>query len=198
MRAISDGYLPAAADDYDYDNLAGYDRANQDQNLSGYDRAGQGDELTGYNGDQDDEVTERSLDTYDATTTEDYQDYEGSAAGDQYAAPSNLDNSYAAPEEDYGIPRQEQSGVDVARSDSDYSAPAPGDYSIPSESDQQYSNGNGFPFEAVEGRTGGAGEGGRRQCPGGSIEDCVAVCPGSSVRVYGACVGGCADRCPDS
>jgi len=32
-------------------------------------------------------------------------------------------------------------------------------------------------------------------CPGGSVEACVGVCPGSSPRVYGACVQGCADRC---
>jgi len=32
-------------------------------------------------------------------------------------------------------------------------------------------------------------------CPGGTVEECVGVCPGSSPRVYGACVQGCADRC---
>jgi len=146
-------------------------------------------------------VTERSLDSYDyettttAVTTE-FPDYEGSAAGKRYGAPSNVDNSYAAPEGSY-----DASGVDVARTNTDYSAPGT-DYSIPDNdlTNPQYNNQNGFPFEAVEGRTGtGSGAGaGERQCPGGSIEACVAVCPGSTVRVYGACVGGCADRCPDS
>merc|ERR1711990_18399 len=37
-----------------------------------------------------------------------------------------------------------------------------------------------------------------RQCPGSSVEACVSVCPGVSPRVYGACVQGCADRCPGS
>merc|ERR1711982_121711 len=139
---------------------------------------------------------------------------------DQYGAPSNIDNSYAAPDGEYGAPDSDsegsgadESGVDVARStDSDYSAPdteygspdssnsrsqLDGDYEAPAPN---YSSGNGFPFEAVENSTGAryAGAGGGRQCPGGSIEECVAVCPGSTVRVYGACVGGCADRCPET
>jgi len=141
-------------------------------------------------------VTERNLDgygDYDTTTTAEYPDYsaDSRAAGDQYGAPSNLDNSYAAPPEgDYGAPGDEESVVD-ARSDTEYSAPNT-DYSIP---DNEYTSQNGFPFEAVENKSGSGGE---RLCPGGSIEACVAVCPGSSVRVYGACVGGCADRCPDS
>ena len=33
-------------------------------------------------------------------------------------------------------------------------------------------------------------------CPGGSLDVCVSVCPGITARVYGACVQGCADRCP--
>ena len=177
MRAISDGYLPAVEDDYDYENLAGYDRAGEQEELPGY----TGEEV----------VTERSLET-ETTTIAEYEDYEGSAADDQYGAPSDLDTSYAAPEDGYGAPGQE-SGVDLARTDTDYNSLD--DYNIPPVSDPEYSNGNGFPFEAVEAR---AGSGGERQCPGGSIEECVAVCPGTSVRVYGACVGGCADRCPDS
>ena len=121
------------------------------------------------------------------TTTADYPDYgdDSRAAGDQYGAPSNLDNSYAAP--------PEESVVDVARTapSTDYSVP---DNDLAADTSRQ----NGFPFAAVESRTGSAPEGGQRQCPGGAIEACVAVCPGSSVRVYGACVGGCADRCPDA
>ena len=38
-----------------------------------------------------------------------------------------------------------------------------------------------------------------RECPGSSMEVCVTACPPlPSARVYGACVQGCADRCPDS
>lgn len=183
ITAISTGYLPAAADDYYDDDLAGY-------------RAGEGQGLPGYEGEQG-AVTERSLDSYDydttttVITTTEFPDYEGSgrAADDQYGAPSNVDSSYAAPDGSYDAP-----GVDVTRTDTDYGAPGT-DYSIP---DNEYSNQNGFPFEAVEGRDGTASGGAERQCPGSSIEACVGVCPGTSVRVYGACVGGCADRCPDS
>merc|ERR1712032_102996 len=34
------------------------------------------------------------------------------------------------------------------------------------------------------------------QCPGDELEACIAVCPGFSARVFGACVAGCAKRCP--
>lgn len=185
MRAISDSYLPAAAEDYaDYEDQAGY-------------RAGQDQALPGYAGEEEQETTTAS---YETTTNIDYADYESDsrAAGDEYGAPSNLDNSYAAPPGgDYGAPGDE-SVVDVARADSEYAAPST-DYSVPdNDLAAAGSSQNGFPFAAVESRTGGAPGGGERQCPGGAIEACVAVCPGSSVRVYGACVGGCADRCPEA
>jgi len=35
-------------------------------------------------------------------------------------------------------------------------------------------------------------------CPGGAVEVCVGVCPGTTARVYGACVQGCADRCAEA
>merc|ERR1711988_230745 len=35
-------------------------------------------------------------------------------------------------------------------------------------------------------------------CPGSKVEVCVSVSPGTSPRVYSACVQGCADRCPQS
>jgi hypothetical protein len=34
------------------------------------------------------------------------------------------------------------------------------------------------------------------ECPGGSLTDCVDVCPGSSAKIYAACVHGCGNRCP--
>jgi len=42
----------------------------------------------------------------------------------------------------------------------------------------------------------GSGTDQTKVCPGGSIEDCVKVCPGTTTRVFGACMRGCADRCP--
>jgi len=35
-------------------------------------------------------------------------------------------------------------------------------------------------------------------CPGAVLQACIDVCPGFSARVFAACVGGCAKRCPDS
>lgn len=224
FRAISTGYLPAASDDYyDYqeDSLPGYggaaaDSRNQiDDSLPGYAE----DSLAGYS---DNETSTVGADTrdydYDSTTTQspDYgEDSEGSGASldDQYAAPSDVDNSYSAPlGEEYGGPGAgDQAGVSAARNaDTDYSPPPP-DNDAP-----QYDSQNGFPFAEVESqsrsgsgpsvsrqrpsgpRQGGRGRSGARQCPGGSIEACVAVCPGYSPYVYGACVGGCADRCPEA
>merc|ERR1719422_1023385 len=34
------------------------------------------------------------------------------------------------------------------------------------------------------------------QCPGDELAACIDVCPGFSARVFGACVAGCAKRCP--
>eukprot|EP00094_Tigriopus_californicus_P000777 TCALIF_00752-PA protein Name:"Protein of unknown function" AED:0.06 eAED:0.06 QI:0/0.66/0.75/0.75/0.66/0.5/4/267/328 len=34
------------------------------------------------------------------------------------------------------------------------------------------------------------------QCPGNSLEVCIDVCPSFSARIFGACVAGCARRCP--
>jgi len=34
------------------------------------------------------------------------------------------------------------------------------------------------------------------QCPGDELQACIDVCPGFSARIFGACVAGCAKRCP--
>ena len=80
-------------------------------------------------------------------------------------------------------------------------------YGAPGQYD---ANQNGFPFAIVEGRQGsaaaaktagqteaGSGNEEAKVCPGGSLDVCVSVCPGITARVYGACVQGCADRCPE-
>ncbi len=36
------------------------------------------------------------------------------------------------------------------------------------------------------------------RCPGGSLEVCIDVCPSFTARIFGACVAGCARRCPDA
>ena len=145
FRAISTGYLPA--DDYDYeDDLAGYGASSRSQgeNLPGY---------SGSDGDYPDQsqygASERdgSQPEYEETTTTTpdlgRSDQDDSESADQeYGAPSNIDNSYAAPDGEYGAPDSDSegsgadtSGVDVARStDTDYAAPdteygGPGDSS---------------------------------------------------------------------
>ncbi len=37
---------------------------------------------------------------------------------------------------------------------------------------------------------------GNSRCPGGALEMCIDVCPSFSARIFGACVSGCAKRCP--
>ena len=194
-----------------YGGAAADSRNQIDDSLPGY--AGD-DNLAGYS---DNDTTTGAPDTrdydYDSTTTQspDYSEGSGASLDDQYAAPSDVDNSYSAPlGQEYGGPG-DQPGVSAARNaDTDYTPP-PLDNEAP-----QYDSQNGFPFAEVESqsrsgpgsslsrprpsgsRQGGRGRNGARQCPGGSIEACVAVCPGNSPYVYGACVGGCADRCPES
>lgn len=52
-------------------------------------------------------------------------------------------------------------------------------------------------------RSGGGGNGGSKNslgggsCPGELLQSCIDVCPGFSARVFGACVAGCAKRCPN-
>jgi len=101
-------------------------------------------------------------------------------ADDEYSAPADVDTEYAAPKS--------------AEADDEYGAPG------------EYEGQNSFPFEIVEGQSGEPDASGSsrsllgestRPCPGGAIEVCVEVCPGGTARVYGACVQGCADRCPD-
>ena len=40
--------------------------------------------------------------------------------------------------------------------------------------------------------------GGGTTCPGDSLEMCIEVCPSANARLYGACVRGCAKRCPST
>eukprot|EP00092_Neocalanus_flemingeri_P024516 GFUD01026588.1.p1 GENE.GFUD01026588.1~~GFUD01026588.1.p1 ORF type:complete len:298 (+),score=74.52 GFUD01026588.1:39-932(+) len=42
-------------------------------------------------------------------------------------------------------------------------------------------------------QTGGQSQG---QCPGDALQACIDVCPGFTARIFGACVTGCAKRCP--
>merc|ERR1711935_966163 len=71
--------------------------------------------------------------------------------------------------------------------DDEYSSPNNRYNAIPQRRNRNkpgsFSQGNGFPLQSIDG------------CPAGSIEECVKVCPGTPLRVYGACVNSCAERC---
>lgn len=135
--------------------------------------------------------------------------------GSGYGAPraAATEQGYGAPrvaatEQGYGAPdgsgeeeaSGEGSGEAAGRTEEGYSAPE-GDYGAPSSRTEEaygapggYQPGGDFPFSSVE--AGGRGPAGG-ECPGGDIEACVEVCPGTSTRVYGACVRGCDKRCPE-
>ena len=49
-------------------------------------------------------------------------------------------------------------------------------------------------FQAAAAAQNSASANGR--CPGGDLEMCIDVCPSFSARIFGACVSGCAKRCP--
>ena len=145
----------------------------------------------------------------------------GRPADEEYGAPafgseSNVDPNYAAPDDGYGASGANTGYTDhveaVAKNvDEGYAvsagagADADEEYGAPN---QYQGNHNGFPFAIVEGRqrqgsvarpSGSSARpdnGESKQCPGGSLAMCVEVCPGNSARVYGACVQGCAIRCP--
>merc|ERR1711935_673218 len=135
-----------------------------------------------------------------------------------------VDNSYSSPNVGQGSNHPGRNNQGSRRRES-YSANETDDeYSSPNNTHNAISqrrNRNkpgsssrriGFPFQSIAGRPAGgrkaegdnskdknAEEGIKEQeCPGGSIEECVKVCPGSSLRVYGACVNGCAERCSSS
>ena len=126
----------------------------------------------------------------------DYSVPEGSTdakdAEEEYAAPGSGEAEASERTEDgYAAPAEADYGAPTSRAADAYGAPVGDSYSGP---------GSGFPFSSVEavGRQAGAGASGDTStCPGDSIEACVEVCPGTTARVYGACVNGCANRCPE-
>merc|ERR1711892_205415 len=145
---------------------------------------------------------------------------EPKTAGSEDELSINADDGYGAPEEGSGDEDTDALAEAASRDvETGYAAPvgagAESDYSAPDAdparaADEEYGapgeytgSQNGFPFEIVEGQSrqgAAAGAPGSesdatRQCPGGSIDDCVEVCPGITARVYRACVQGCADRC---
>merc|ERR1712126_548892 len=208
---ISDSYLPGS--DYDYeaeDRLAGYspDQVGQyerdgelgqyqrEGGLGEYDASGQGQ----YDGELDSEasalVEAKAEESSEVSSDSEDTTEEESSGEEGYSAPRQGEEGYSAPgeeqesragEEEYSAPdQQSQYGEDEQeeRVGDTYGAPETG-YSA-----------NGFPFSSVE-AAGKGGVDGVDTCPGDSLESCVEVCPGTTARVYGVCVGGCAARCEE-
>jgi len=61
----------------------------------------------------------------------------------------------------------------------------------PSRVKSQQNNNNNRAQNSNSKSSGGGG-----RCPGGALEMCIDVCPSFSARIFGACVSGCAKRCP--
>jgi len=143
----------------------------------------------------------------------------GRTADSAYGAPEegsgDEGSGYSNPEEadakdvvgDYSVPpKDEDQGLNA---DDSYGAPGATepDYSAPRTVADEYGapgqytgSQNDFPFAIVEGRQNSANPTRTvkaKVCPGGSLDVCVSVCPGITARVYGACVTGCAHRCPE-
>ena len=62
----------------------------------------------------------------------------------------------------------------------------------PSRVKSQQNNNNNRAQNSNSKSSGGGGG----RCPGGALEMCIDVCPSFSARIFGACVSGCAKRCP--
>merc|ERR1711892_1583889 len=120
-------------------------------------------------------------------------------AADEYSAPEEDEKSshnaieYSAPAD------RTYSAPDASRSvNTDYAAPTAADYSAPtSETARGVTDEYGAPAGESDSSRTGSGTDPTKVCPGGALEECVKVCPGPTLRVYGACVRGCADRCPE-
>eukprot|EP00090_Calanus_glacialis_P020569 TRINITY_DN316_c0_g1_i1.p1 TRINITY_DN316_c0_g1~~TRINITY_DN316_c0_g1_i1.p1 ORF type:complete len:332 (-),score=107.70 TRINITY_DN316_c0_g1_i1:79-1074(-) len=64
---------------------------------------------------------------------------------------------------------------------------------IPTQGQTQTQNRSQSRSQNQPKQSGGQSSG---QCPGDELQACIDVCPGFSARVFGACVRGCAKRCP--
>jgi len=190
--------LPDEADDTEsgtYAKIYRHDPSQEERDLDGYEGGSGGEQAQYQEGEeaQYQEGEEEGSTDVSGTTAARATEVE---AGSGYGAPAGSGEG------------EDGSGNDdaAARAEDDYAAPAEGGYGAPPavRAEEEYgapgsraqSSYNGFPFENVE-AGGPQGDGGYGGCPGGSIEACVGVCPGSSTRVYGACVRGCDSRCPE-
>jgi len=86
----------------------------------------------------------------------------------------------AAPRQQAAPVRQQQKQQRPAQNALVKSQPKPAKPAAPAGNKREVSSGSG------------------KKCPGGSLEACIDVCPSFSARIFGACVAGCAKRCPSN
>ena len=179
--APATGYLPAAEEDYDED-LAGY--SADTFSLPGY---SDGEELT-----RDTEGLTTTTAGELETTTNPEEEITTIAGGDKEES-----GFYTANSEHSGIvttdPSEDTEDTEETTETSEDTEDAAEDTEETTEDKEEAAEDSESPFSLYSHLSPSI-----RECPGSSMEVCVAVCPGSSPRVYGACVQGCADRCPDS
>ncbi|XP_023338469.1 dentin sialophosphoprotein isoform X3 [Eurytemora carolleeae] len=154
----------------------------------GYDASLVGGKQTRYNNQQ-----AESLSGYEVTTINDSEyttssDLSGYTSG-EYCIDCTTDNTAESSTlKQYAVDSTEEADNNITTEN------ALGQYTKFSNSHEreeksvsQY-NGSQFPFQLVASK-------GEKQCPGGSLQHCVAICPGTTARVYGACVLSCGNRC---
>ena len=173
------GYLPATEEDYS-DSLAGY--SADSFSLPGY------SEEVARDSEEEDLSTTTDPALLETTTSleEEKEETTTVTAGHQEESGSHLGNS-----DHSGLVTTDPALEDSQDEETDDEIEEAADDTEEAADDTESGAGDESPFSLyLSPRI--------RECPGSSVEVCVAVCPGSSPRAYGACVQGCADRCPDS
>jgi hypothetical protein len=120
----------------------------------------------------------------DAETRDGEEQEEDAEASSTEAAGDYEDEAAAAVETAYGVGNDEE-GEDNEAAASTVSQRAvgrPGAAARGQAAGQQDADADEAAAAALE-------------CPGGTLTDCVDVCPGSSAKIYAVCVQGCGNRC---
>ena len=178
------GYLPAAEEDYS-DSLAGY--SADSFSLPGY---SEDRKEVARDSEEEDLSTTTDPALLETTTSleEEKEETTTVTAGHQEESGSHLGNS-----DHSGLVTTDPALEDSQDEETDDDTEGAADDTEEAADDTESGAGDESPFSLYSHLSPRI-----RECPGSSVEVCVAVCPGSSPRAYGACVQGCADRCPDS
>ena len=176
------GYLPAAEEDYS-DSLAGY--SADSFSLPGY---SEDRKEVARDSEEEDLSTTTDPALLETTTSLEEEETTTVTAGHQEESGSHLGNS-----DHSGLVTTDPALEDSQDEETDDEIEEAADDTEEAADDTESGAGDESPFSLYSHLSPRI-----RECPGSSVEVCVAVCPGSSPRAYGACVQGCADRCPDS